>query len=159
MAPVRGGGQVLPADRIQEQAPEGTEAGKGRKILKGIHFFQGTDSLRPESNFAIDLLCEDLSNEPSLTIEISAHLDPGDCPGGCRELTRRMAMRIRDHLVECGIPKSNMIAVGRGTEAPLDRGQSFSAKERNRRVEIRSLQRPNQARPILPDTFDPSQFE
>lgn len=139
---------------------EGAQTGKGCKVLKGVHFFQGTDSLRPESHYALDLLCEELSNELSLKIEISAHLDPEDCIGGCRELTRRMAMRIRDYLVECGIPKSNMIAVGRGTEMPIDKGETYTAKERNRRIEIRSLERQaTQSGSILPDRFDPSQFK
>src|SRR3954462_2584051 len=70
--------------------------------------------------------------------EVSGHTDSSGKAATNKELSRKRAAKIVKELVKKGIPQAEIIAVGRGSEAPLEKPDDTPEKKaRNRRYELR----------------------
>ena len=70
--------------------------------------------------------------------EVSGHTDSSGNAAKNKALSQKRAAKIVKELVKKGIPKDEIVAVGRGSEAPLEKPDDTPEKKaRNRRYEIR----------------------
>lgn len=101
-----------------------------------VYFVEGTDELRPEAKRVIDGVFAEFSARPSPEISVVGHTDfLGTDPYNDR-LSLQRALRVRDLLVQRGIPEKSIEVSGRGKREPLFPTSKGVAEPRNRRVEI-----------------------
>jgi outer membrane protein OmpA-like peptidoglycan-associated protein len=126
-----------------QQAPQGQSAVKeirrGRLILKGVGFVQGTADMVPESYSMIDNVYESLKVYPDVKIEISGYTDNTGNPLENRKLSQRRADKVREYLVLHGIDPGRITAVGKGGEDPLVDNKTPEGRAFNRRIEMRRI--------------------
>ncbi|QDK82229.1 OmpA family protein [Spirosoma sp. KCTC 42546] len=110
---------------------------KGKAIpLKNIYFDQSSPVLRPESNAELDQLAEVLNANPSMQIELRGHTDnQGDFDLNVK-LSRDRCQAVIDYLVNKGIAKSRLKAVGRGPIDSIAPNTNEENRKKNRRVEF-----------------------
>lgn len=84
------------------------------------NIFYGFDeaTLRPESTNALDELIKMLSENPNITIELSAHCDYRGAAEYNKKLSQRRAESVVKYLIEHGIAEDRLKAVGYGKEKP-----------------------------------------
>ncbi|WP_018620098.1 OmpA family protein [Spirosoma luteum] len=110
---------------------------KGRPIaLPNIYFDQSSPVLRPESYTELNQLADVLKTNPGLIIEIRGHTDnQGDFDLNVK-LSRDRCLAIVDYLVNKGIAKNHLKAVGRGPIDPVAPNNNEENRKKNRRVEF-----------------------
>ncbi|WP_460960601.1 OmpA family protein [Spirosoma litoris] len=110
---------------------------KGKAIpLKNIYFDQSSPVLRPESAPELDQLAAVLLENPSMQIEIRGHTDnQGDFDLNVK-LSRDRCQAVIDYLVNKGIPKTRLKAVGRGSIDAIAPNNNEENRKKNRRVEF-----------------------
>ena len=74
----------------------------------------------------------------STSIEIGGHTDGFGAPDYNKELSRRRAEAVRQYLADHGVTH-RMTAIGYGASTPRAPGTSRTALQRNRRIELRVM--------------------
>jgi len=78
------------------------------------------------------------ANLQNFKFEVSGHTDTSGNPAHNKELSQKRAQVIVKELVARGVPDKEIVAVGKGSEAPLVKPDDTPAKKaRNRRYEVR----------------------
>ncbi|WP_240543473.1 OmpA family protein [Spirosoma foliorum] len=110
---------------------------KGKAIpLKNIYFDQSSPVLRPESAPELDQLAVVLLENPSMQIEIRGHTDnQGDFDLNVK-LSCDRCQAVVDYLVNKGISKTRLKAVGRGPIDAIAPNNNEENRKKNRRVEF-----------------------
>jgi len=101
-----------------------------------VYFVFGRDELTDDSRQAIKPLLEEVTRRPAPEIAVTGHADQAGPDAVNDALSRRRAERVRDMLVELGIPATRITVAGRGAREPAVRGLPGQSDPRNRRVEI-----------------------
>lgn len=101
-----------------------------------VYFVEGTDVLNPEAKAAIDRVFAEVAARPSPEIAVVGHTDFVGSDQYNDTLSLQRAYRVRDLLVQRGIPAKLIQPAGRGKREPLVRTAEDVAEPRNRRVEI-----------------------
>ena len=101
-----------------------------------VYFVFGQDELTEESRKAIAPMLEDMTRRPAPEITVTGHADQVGAERINDALSQRRAERVKEMLVQRGIPAERITAAGRGSREPLVRGTEGTAEARNRRVEI-----------------------
>lgn len=117
--------------------------------LNKIYFYAGRHIVKEESLRELDNLYNILDENPTLKIQIEGHIccvrmapDALDEGTGELRLSENRAKYIYDYLVKRGIEANRLLYRGFGRTRPVvPIEKSFEDEERNRRVEIRVLQR------------------
>ncbi len=116
--------------------------GKARSALPAqpqthvVYFVEGTDELNPEAKWAVNKVVADIATRPSPEIAVVGHTDFIGTDQYNDNLSLQRARRVRDLLIQRGIPAKMIHAAGRGKREPLIRHSDAVAEPRNRRVEI-----------------------
>lgn len=116
--------------------------GKARSALPAqpqthvVYFVEGTDELNPEAKWAVNRVVADIATRPSPEIAVVGHTDFIGTDQYNDNLSLQRARRVRDLLIQRGIPAKMIHAAGRGKREPLIRHSDVVAEPRNRRVEI-----------------------
>jgi len=114
----------------------------GDSVITGpngdVVFVVGRDAfmIRPESRVELDKVFAELKHRPLPDVAVIGHTDT---VGGLEyndKLSRARAERMRDMLVELGIPPERIQAAGRGKRELLVPTEDNISEPRNRRVEI-----------------------
>lgn len=110
---------------------------KGKPMaLPNVYFDQSSPVLRSESYPELDQLADVLKANPALQIEIRGHTDnQGDFDLNVK-LSRDRCQAIIDYLVDKGIAKTRLKAVGRGPIDPIAPNNNEDNRKKNRRVEF-----------------------
>jgi len=111
----------------------------GRIVMKGITFDTAKATIRPESFPELDRVVEYLTHKTKVRIEISGHTDNVGNPKANKTLSEKRAQACRDYLVNKGIDKSRIEAVGYGDERPIDSNATDAGRQKNRRIEATEL--------------------
>lgn len=82
--------------------------------LKGIYYDVDKYDLRPESKTVLDSLVKIMQLNPAITIEIASHTDSRADAKYNLSLSQKRAQACVDYLVQKGIDKKRMTAVGYG---------------------------------------------
>jgi outer membrane protein OmpA-like peptidoglycan-associated protein len=101
-----------------------------------VYFVEGTDVLVPDAKAVIDRVAADVAARPSPEIAVIGHTDFIGTDQYNDTLSLQRALKVRDLLVQRGIPARIIQAAGRGKREPLIQAPSTVAEPRNRRVEI-----------------------
>ena len=112
---------------------------KGKSIqIEEIEFKPGTSEILPASEPKLRRLRDFLALNSELNIEIQGHVFlMGANNSAAQKMSEVRAKRIMTYLIENGINKNRMTAVGYGNTRPIYAEPKFSYEEQsNRRVEI-----------------------
>jgi outer membrane protein OmpA-like peptidoglycan-associated protein len=101
-----------------------------------VYFVEGTDELNPAAKGAIDRVVAEVAARPSPEIAVVGHTDFVGSDQYNDTLSLQRAFRVRDLLVQRGVPENIIQPAGRGKREPLVQASSDVAEPRNRRVEI-----------------------
>ena len=102
-----------------------------------VYFVEGTDELNPSAKGAIDRVVAEVASRPSPEIAVVGHTDFVGSDQYNDTLSLQRAFRVRDLLVQRGIPAKIILPAGRGKREPLVvQASDDVAEPRNRRVEI-----------------------
>jgi outer membrane protein OmpA-like peptidoglycan-associated protein len=101
-----------------------------------LYFLEGSDELTPQSKAELERVFAELRRRELPDIAVIGHTDT---VGGAKyndNLSLARARRMRELLVEMGLPAARITAAGRGKREPLVATDDNVAEPRNRRVEI-----------------------
>jgi outer membrane protein OmpA-like peptidoglycan-associated protein len=101
-----------------------------------VYFVEGTDELNPDAKSAIDRVVAEVAARPSPEIAVVGHTDFVGSDQYNDTLSLQRAFRVRDLLVQRGVPSKIIQAAGRGKREPLVQASEDAPEPRNRRVEI-----------------------
>jgi OmpA-OmpF porin, OOP family len=107
-----------------------------RPVLFRLFFGFGTDALTPESAQALAQVAGEIGRRPAAEVIVIGHTDRIGSDQQNDALSLQRAERIRQELVQLGLPADRVEAVGRGEREPLVPTDDEVAEPRNRRVEI-----------------------
>jgi len=106
-------------------------------VLSNIYFETGKAELQEKSRTELNKLIEQLRSQPTLRIEIAGHTDDvGDAKQN-QLLSQKRAQSVVDYLVESGITKERIKAIGLGEAKPIVPNTSEENRQLNRRIEWR----------------------
>ncbi|MEO5676911.1 MAG: OmpA family protein [Usitatibacter sp.] len=108
----------------------------GKPTSFTLYFLEGKDELTAESKVELEKVFSELKRRPLPDIMVIGHTDT---VGGLEyndRLSRARADRLRDLLVELGLPGERIQAAGRGKRELLVPTEENISEARNRRVEI-----------------------
>ena len=108
--------------------------------LNNLFFDYGKAELRPESYPELERLVQFLERNPRYRVEIAGHTDDIGSDEFNLELSRKRAEAVVKYLLERGISRARLRAVGYGESRPLVPNISEENRAMNRRVEFKLLE-------------------
>ena len=107
--------------------------------LNNIYFDFNKYDLKPESFTELERVFKFLSENPSLSIEISAYTDAIGSDEYNLTLSQRRAESVVSYLIDKGIAEKRLIAKGYGKSNPVASNDTEEGRAQNRRVEMKIL--------------------
>ncbi len=104
--------------------------------LGDVLFEVGEADLRPAAAQSLDDVIELLETEPDKDIRIEGHTDSTGPAQLNLRLSRERAEAVRDALVERGIDRDRLNAVGMGEDFPIATNETEQGRASNRRVDV-----------------------
>jgi outer membrane protein OmpA-like peptidoglycan-associated protein len=101
-----------------------------------LYFLEGKDELTAESKIELDLVFAELKRRPLPDIVVIGHTDTVGALAYNDNLSLARAQRLREMLIEMGLPAARIQAAGRGKRELLVPTEDNVSEPRNRRVEI-----------------------
>ena len=121
---------------VQEKFGVTRAALPGRPATYLLYFLEGKDELTDESKAEMDKVLAELKRRPLPDIMVIGHTDTvGGLPFN-DQLSLARAVRMREMMIELGIPAERIQAAGRGKRELLIPTEDNVSEPRNRRVEI-----------------------
>jgi outer membrane protein OmpA-like peptidoglycan-associated protein len=120
----------------QRYAPLLATLPKGAAVFT-VYFETNTEDLVPESAERFAQIRAELAQRPAPEVIVIGHTDRVDSTAYNDALSLKRATRVRQLLVEAGIPADSIAVAGRGEREPAVATADGKAEIRNRRVEIR----------------------
>ena len=108
----------------------------GKFITYGITFDVGKSTIKPESMGEINRIVQLMNENPTLKFSVEGHTDSTGNPTSNQTLSEQRAQAIVDKLVELGIAKDRLTAVGKGQNSPIADNTTDEGRAKNRRVEF-----------------------
>jgi outer membrane protein OmpA-like peptidoglycan-associated protein len=133
-------GRVEPGTMTEQEARQAfgpaLAAQPGRPMSFILYFLEGRDELTPESRQIVGTIPAEIARRPAPEIVVIGHTDRVGAVPFNDALSLRRAERVRDELVQAGVPADRVRVEGRGEREPLVPTDDEVAEPRNRRVEI-----------------------
>ena len=101
-----------------------------------IQFAHNSNELPPKAYETLDSIVKTTSQRTDLKITVEGYTDSYGDPVYNRQLSKYRADMVKNYLIGHGIAPTNIIAVGRGPENPIESNKTFEGRKQNRRVEI-----------------------
>ena len=117
---------------------EDTPAGL-RLSVRNLQFLPNSSELVNEESSRIDLIADALLKVPEANFLIEGHSASTGNPTGEKNLSVERAYKIRQELVQRGIPAERFIVNGLGSDRPIATNDTTEGRAVNRRVEITIL--------------------
>ena len=108
----------------------------GKFVTYGITFDVGKAVIKPESMGEINRIVALMNENPSLKFEVQGHTDSTGNAASNQKLSEERANAIVAKLVEMGIAKDRLTAVGKGQTNPIAGNDTDEGRAKNRRVEF-----------------------
>lgn len=105
-------------------------------VLRNIFFDFNKATIRPESTAELERLIKLLNDVPTMKIEISGHTDSKGSDDYNMKLSQSRADAVVKYLIEKGIAKERLTAVGYGETKPIDTNDTDEGRQNNRRTEF-----------------------
>ncbi len=117
-----------------------TSVKKGHRFaLNNLFFVQSKPELLPQSAPELDRLYTLLMDHPKMKIELSGHTDSEGYRSANMRLSEERANAVKDYLLNKGIHKNRLKAVGYGPNRPVAANDTEENRAKNRRVEVEIL--------------------
>lgn len=110
-------------------------------VLKNIFFDFDQSKIRPESMNELNRLVKLLNDNPKVKVEISSHTDDVGTEDYNKKLSEDRSKAVTDYLVAKGIIANRLISKGYGESKPIDKNDSESGRQNNRRTEFKILEK------------------
>jgi outer membrane protein OmpA-like peptidoglycan-associated protein len=128
-------GTLTPSE-VREEFGATLAALPGKPASFLLYFLEGKDELTAESKAELEKVFSELKRRPLPDIMVIGHTDTvGNLPYNDR-LSLARAERLREMMIELGIPAARVEAAGRGKRELLIPTEDNVSEPRNRRVEI-----------------------
>lgn len=116
---------------------EDTDASKygAAFVLKNIRFSYNSYRLLPSSYGELNKIYYTMKKNSKWEILITGHTDDLGSKVYNKRLSGKRAKAVADYLVRKGIQKNRIKTEGKGSESPVDRAKTASARAKNRRIE------------------------
>lgn len=101
-----------------------------------IEFIANKAEITGDSFGLLDRVAATIARCPDARIEVAAHTDSAGSSARNRDLTQSRAEAIVDYLVDAGVKRERLSAVGYGESKPIADNGSSDGKAANRRVEF-----------------------
>lgn len=124
---------------IDAQSIKNTLDLKGRVSLYGIYFDLDKATLKDSSFPLLEQLTLMLKQNNQLAISIEGHTDSQGDQAYNQKLSENRATAVMNYLIEKGIKRAQLKAVGFGEESPVESNESPLGRALNRRVDIVKL--------------------
>ncbi|MBP5505581.1 MAG: OmpA family protein [Bacteroidales bacterium] len=111
-------------------------ASDGKIVTYAITFETGKADLKPESMVEINRIAKLMKDDSSLKFEVQGHCDSTGSDKVNDPLSQKRAEAIVAALVEQGIAKERLTAVGKGSHVPIADNNTDEGRAKNRRVEF-----------------------
>ena len=111
-------------------------ASDGKIITYAITFETGKADIKPESIIEIKRVATLMKEHPELEFEVQGHCDTTGSDKVNDPLSQKRAEAIVDALVEEGIARARLTAVGKGSHQPIAPNTTDEGRAKNRRVEF-----------------------
>ncbi len=108
----------------------------GKFITYGITFDVGKSTIKPESMGEINRIVKLMTENPDLKFSVEGHTDSTGSATTNQTLSESRSQAIVDKLVELGIAKDRLTAVGKGQNSPIADNSTDEGRAKNRRVEF-----------------------
>lgn len=122
---------------VQQRYGEVLAVQPARPFSYTLYFITGRTELTPQSKSSLHEVREKIKGFPAAQVSVIGHTDRVGTAEANDALSLKRAAVIRDMLIEIGIPREAIEAVGRGEREPLVQTLDGKAEDRNRRVEIK----------------------
>ena len=109
--------------------------------LPGVNFETNSDRLLPGAEQVLADAAATLRMNNDLVIEVAGHTDSDGSAAYNQGLSERRAITVRDYLIDQGVNAGNLSVKGHGEAEPIADNATADGKARNRRVELRILNR------------------
>ncbi len=124
-------GPLLIIDTYRELAEE-----QLRFAAKRIFFNPNSEQLTKASAEPLNGVSEILQTNPTYRLIIEGHTDASGNAEQNRALSQRRAESVKKYLIGKGVDSSRLVAVGYGSDRPLNSNKTPEGRAANRRVEI-----------------------
>lgn len=105
--------------------------------LQGVNFANDSDELSPTADGILREAATALKGMPDEPYVVAGHTDSNASDAYNLDLSSRRADRVRDRLIDLGVPASQLTARGYGESQPIADNNTPAGRAENRRVEIR----------------------
>jgi len=122
--------------KIREEFASTLDALPGTPASFTLYFLEGKDELTDESKAQLENVFAELKRRPLPDIVVIGHTDSVGSLEFNDQLSRARADRMREMLIQMGLPADRIQAAGRGKREPLVPTDDNVSEPRNRRVEI-----------------------
>ncbi|MBR2128711.1 MAG: OmpA family protein [Bacteroidales bacterium] len=109
---------------------------EGKFVTYGITFDVGKATIKPESMGEINRIVQLMNENPTLKFSVEGHTDNTGKEASNQTLSEQRSQAIVDKLVELGIAKDRLTAVGKGQNSPIADNNTDEGRAKNRRVEF-----------------------
>ncbi len=109
---------------------------EGKFVTYGITFDVGKSTIKPESMGEINRIVQLMNENPTLKFSVEGHTDSTGNAASNQTLSEQRSQAIVDKLVELGIAKDRLTAVGKGQNSPIADNNTDEGRAKNRRVEF-----------------------
>ncbi|MBZ0251570.1 MAG: OmpA family protein, partial [Burkholderiales bacterium] len=130
------GSATLSPDEVRREFGGTLEALPGRPASFTLYFLEGKDELTPASRAELEKVFAELKRRPAPDIVVIGHTDTVGNLAFNDKLSLARAQRLREMMIELGIPSERIQAAGRGKRELLVATDDNTPEPRNRRVEI-----------------------
>ena len=124
-------------EQINQGKKPASGVGSEEKSAQFIYFNLNADQLSPEATPSLQQVADALKKNPSSTVELVGHADDTGGSDYNLKLSISRAQAAKDFLVRQGIDVGRIITYGRGSTQPLSDEDNPTARQKNRRVEIK----------------------
>ena len=107
--------------------------------LPGVNFETNSDRLLPGAGQVLNDAAATMRMNKDLVVEVAGHTDSDGSAEYNEGLSERRAITVRDYLVDRGVNSGNFTVKGYGEALPIADNTTAEGKARNRRVELRVL--------------------
>ena len=122
--------------QVRERFGGALDAQPPRAVTFVLFFLDNSEDLTPESKLELAKILAAIARYPAPEILVIGHTDRKGTLDYNDGLSLRRAERIRNDLVQIGVPREGIQASGRGEREPLVPTDDEVTEPRNRRVEI-----------------------
>ena len=108
-----------------------------------IYFASDSAALTAETREMLVPIADQLKAAEDFYIEVIGHTDSTASAEHNRKLSLARALSVYDELINLGVPKARLVALGKGEHEPIASNDNEEGKRKNRRIEFRLQKKPD----------------